>query len=421
MTDAASSPRSLELRRANGERRVVEGYLFAEPPDDARLFAATEMPLPKRVDLRRDLSPVKDQAGTRSCAAQASAGAYEYLLKRLRGAAAPDVSRLFIYYNARLGFGGELTDFGASLRMVIAGLKGKGACAESVWPFVPGAVNQPPPPEAYAQAAGFVVDIEERVPTDERAWKEALARGYPIIFALNLFRSFSAFQRKGLVPSPTPEDRQGTASGHAMLCVGYSDTDGVFIVRNSWGSAWGDGGYCYVPYKYVMTWNLGDSWILRHVEPVEPDPSTWADDGVLAPDGRILATLSEDDYAAFVDALGEHPFELRLALLLLRCAGADGVLDDGERARLTDVLRVVIAERTGGLDDAEGILAEALRHVEDRELLGHTVKVFERHLPVEALRSIVGALRFVAGTGTELDPAEGRFIERLIAEWRAPG
>ena len=25
-----------------------------------------------------------------------------------------------------------------------------------------------------------------------------------------------------------------------MLCVGYSDTDKVFIVRNSWGNDWGD-------------------------------------------------------------------------------------------------------------------------------------------------------------------------------------
>ncbi len=24
-----------------------------------------------------------------------------------------------------------------------------------------------------------------------------------------------------------------------------------FIVRNSWGSDWGDGGYCYIPYDYA--------------------------------------------------------------------------------------------------------------------------------------------------------------------------
>jgi C1A family cysteine protease len=46
-----------------------------------------------------------------------------------------------------------------------------------------------------------------------------------------------------------------------MLCVGYSDPDRVFIVRNSWGSDWGDKGYCYIPYDYLMSekYNDGDS------------------------------------------------------------------------------------------------------------------------------------------------------------------
>ncbi|CAJ1337230.1 unnamed protein product [Effrenium voratum] len=36
-----------------------------------------------------------------------------------------------------------------------------------------------------------------------------------------------------------------------MLIVGYSDRQKVFIIRNSWGTSWGDGGYGYVPYDYI--------------------------------------------------------------------------------------------------------------------------------------------------------------------------
>eukprot|EP00913_Durusdinium_trenchii_P003200 g2959.t1 len=36
-----------------------------------------------------------------------------------------------------------------------------------------------------------------------------------------------------------------------MLIVGYNDRQEVFIVRNSWGTSWGDGGYGYVPYSYI--------------------------------------------------------------------------------------------------------------------------------------------------------------------------
>ena len=50
-------------------------------------------------------------------------------------------------------------------------------------------------------------------------------------------------------------DNQG---GHAVTCVGY-DEEG-FIIQNSWGSSWGDGGYCKLPYedlKYVVeAWGI---------------------------------------------------------------------------------------------------------------------------------------------------------------------
>ena len=32
-----------------------------------------------------------------------------------------------------------------------------------------------------------------------------------------------------------------------MCAVGYNESEKVFIIRNSWGTDWGDQGYCYVP------------------------------------------------------------------------------------------------------------------------------------------------------------------------------
>ena len=56
--------------------------------------------LPPKVDLRKDMTRVEDQRSLNSCAANATAGAYEYLLKK-RGDEEVDVSRLFIYYVGR--------------------------------------------------------------------------------------------------------------------------------------------------------------------------------------------------------------------------------------------------------------------------------------------------------------------------------
>ena len=44
--------------------------------------------------------------------------------------------------------------------------------------------------------------------------------------------------------------------GHALLAVGYMQIAGALyiIVRNSWSTAWGDNGYCYLPADQVASW-----------------------------------------------------------------------------------------------------------------------------------------------------------------------
>ncbi|HBN08566.1 MAG TPA: hypothetical protein DD435_07915 [Cyanobacteria bacterium UBA8530] len=50
----------------------------------------------------------------------------------------------------------------------------------------------------------------------------------------------------GIMPMPKPSEQ--VFGGHAVLAVGYDDAKKVLIVRNSWGSGWGDKGYFYMPY-----------------------------------------------------------------------------------------------------------------------------------------------------------------------------
>jgi len=51
------------------------------------------------------------------------------------------------------------------------------------------------------------------------------------------------------------------------MAVGYDDQEGKFICRNSWGTSWGDEGYFYMPYAYLLDNNLSDDfWTIRLVE-----------------------------------------------------------------------------------------------------------------------------------------------------------
>lgn len=55
--------------------------------------------------------------------------------------------------------------------------------------------------------------------------------------------------------------------GHAMLLVGYEDDEsvpggGYFIVRNSWGENWGNGGYAKMPYAYAELFVISAATIL---------------------------------------------------------------------------------------------------------------------------------------------------------------
>lgn len=51
------------------------------------------------------------------------------------------------------------------------------------------------------------------------------------------------------------------------MVVGYDDSKGCLIVRNSCGAEWGIGGYFYLLYWFITTPNVAaDFWTIRLVE-----------------------------------------------------------------------------------------------------------------------------------------------------------
>lgn len=208
----------------------------------------------------RHFRPVEDQSQSNSCCANAAVGAYEYLVWReaeARNDQPGDVSRLFVYYVGRMRDKQlyrdrtPIADEGMTLTGAIDALTMKGACLDSSWPFDLRKINEIPPAPTFDEAMRYKISEAKEIPTNVVAMKACLAEGYPIIFGLKLTQKFFRCGRSGLISTPDPNDPQSAEHGlHAMLIVGYSDSEARFIVRNSWGTDWGDRGYCYIPYDY---------------------------------------------------------------------------------------------------------------------------------------------------------------------------
>ena len=227
-------------------------------------YQVTQKINPNIVDLRPYCSPIENQGSLGSCTGQAIAGAIELLNKRNRKPT--DVSRLFIYYYERLLLGTVNYDSGAYIRDGIKATNHYGASLETYWPYDISKFRQEPILEAKSDALNRKVTRYERV-TNFDGCIDALSNGFPVIMGFYVYDSFmsNTVAKTGNMPYPNTK-RESLLGGHAVLLVGYNKTKKVFIVRNSWGTSWGDKGYFYMPFNVVTNTSMSsDYWIIKSV------------------------------------------------------------------------------------------------------------------------------------------------------------
>ncbi len=175
-------------------------------------------------------------------------------------------SRLFIYYNERAMEHTIATDSGAQIRDGIKSVGTIGAPPESDWPYVVANFAEKPPVNAFKDAPLGKALQYQRVPQVLNQMKGCLASGYPFVFGFTVYESFESAQvaQTGVAPMPAPNEQ--VLGGHAVVAVGYDDASQRFIIRNSWGDAWGMKGYFTFPYAYLTDSNLSDDfWTVQMV------------------------------------------------------------------------------------------------------------------------------------------------------------
>lgn len=241
---------------------VKYNYGWKRQPLDHRdlKFGAAPVDLKKGFDLRPKMPPVYDQGQTGSCVANATAGAIQYA-RIAQGLPTWNPSRLFIYYNARALEGSTDQDAGCYNRDAIKVVSKLGVCPETDWPFDAAQVTSRPSDVSYAHATHAKVIKYAAVDQSLEHILSCLSHNLPVIFGCSVFAGIESDNaaQTGIVTMPDPNEQ--AIGGHTMLIVGWKPDSQQFIVRNSWGSGWGIGGYCLFPRDYILNPDLSsDFW-----------------------------------------------------------------------------------------------------------------------------------------------------------------
>jgi C1A family cysteine protease len=235
--------------------------------------------LPPFVDLRSGMPAVYDQGSLGSCTANAIAGAFEYDMSPEKRFIP---SRLFIYYNERTRENSIYQDSGARIVDGIKSIEEQGVCPEEEWPYIEEKFEEKPPEQCYNEATKYRALSAFKV-NDLNHIKCALCHGLPVVMGVQVYESFENASG-GHIPLPDTS-REKLLGGHAILAVGYDESQKCVFFRNSWGVAWGDRGYGTLPYDFITS--FADSfWVVRTVSRTVSE-----DDDV-----HVLENNEEDDY-----------------------------------------------------------------------------------------------------------------------------
>ena len=207
-----------------------------------------------RVDMRNTFGAVRDQGHRSSCLACAASDAHAHSHKLNQ-----PLSAEFLLFHAGQLMPRQNVAAGLTFHVVDKALQTEGQPLETEWPY---AGTQPSPwtPPAvtqrwYGTLPSSAANINVIINTVEAQ--------VPVILGVRLTAEFLALKA---APYIIPAGGNGFG-GHALLAIGLADHPShgsLILVRNSWGTTWGQGGCAWLCTTYLNDKLIG----YRSVSPV---------------------------------------------------------------------------------------------------------------------------------------------------------
>lgn len=211
---------------------------------NATQYIKTGVRTPKSIDWREKsrVTSVKNQGGCGSCWAfstvTALEGQYARATKKLISFSAQQLVDCDTHDN---GCKGGFMDRAYKYIQENGGIE-----SEKDYPYTSGSTGKPTECQWDKSKKATTIDGWEFVKEkDDKAMEEAVATVGPLSVAIFATKHFVSYSH-----GVYDEDAKcnGKDVNHGVAVVGYGNEDGkdYWIVKNSWGSGWGDGGYAKV-------------------------------------------------------------------------------------------------------------------------------------------------------------------------------
>ncbi|MBS2017921.1 MAG: C1 family peptidase [Deltaproteobacteria bacterium] len=235
-------------------------YLKARTLGPAKSTAAA--PVPRIVDHRPFQTPIKDQRDFGTCTMFAMSAGIEMVLKKSFGAT-HDISEADAWRSLpRSSCNGD----GVHTWQAAAKLSAVTVCGEAQMPYTGAAsdcggvnsqceANKRYGISGYANFTGSAYaspDVTEFA-NDTNLIESALDLGLPVVVGVHMVGNgwHDGSAENGVVDREAGDNSY--FGNHAMLVVGYNQQDDYFVLKNSWGTSFGRGGYVYVSYEYMQS------------------------------------------------------------------------------------------------------------------------------------------------------------------------